>query len=44
MRTVAGKRASDLITGKMDQKNNPLRLIRFKEGIVAESKSFLKGH
>ena len=41
---MAGKWVSDLITGKMVQKDNPLRLSRFKEGIVVESKSFLKGH
>lgn len=41
---MAGKWVSDLITGKMDQKDNPLRLSRFREGVLVESKSFLKGH
>jgi len=41
---MAGKWVSDLITEKMDEKDNPLRLSRFEEGIVVKSGSFLKGH
>jgi len=29
----AGKRISDLVSGKMDPKDNPLRPTRFKEGL-----------
>jgi len=41
---VAGKWVADLITGKMDQKDNPLRLSRYEEGIVTQGGSFLSGH
>ncbi|NOY86321.1 MAG: FAD-binding oxidoreductase [Deltaproteobacteria bacterium] len=41
---MAGKRTVDLITGNMDNKDNPLRLSRYEEGIVQESSSFLSGH
>ncbi len=41
---MAGKWTSDLITGKMEQKANPLRLSRYQEGIAVKGGSFLKGH
>lgn len=41
---MAGKRVTDLISGKMDPKDNPLRFSRYEEGIVQESGSFLSGH
>ena len=37
----AGKRIADLVTGKMDKKDNPLRLSRFKEGIVEKGKTLM---
>jgi sarcosine oxidase subunit beta len=39
---AAGKRVADLVTGEMVTKDNPLRLSRFKEGIAAKGKSFLR--
>ncbi len=39
---AAGKRLADLVTGKIDEKNNPLRLSRFEEGIIRKGKSFLR--
>jgi len=41
---IAGKWTADLITGRMDNKDNPLRPSRYEEGIVAEGSSFLSGH
>lgn len=41
---AAGKWVADLVTGKMDQRDNPLRLSRFKEGIAKKGESFLSGH
>lgn len=40
----AGKRVTNLITGEMNPKDNPLRPTRFEEGIVLEGSSFLRGH
>lgn len=40
----AGKWVADLVTGKMDNKDNPLRYSRYEEGIVTEGGSFLRGH
>ena len=37
----AGKRIADLVTGKMNKKDNPLRLSRFKEGIVEKGKTLM---
>ncbi len=37
----AGKRVSDLVTGKMDPKDNPLRPSRFKEGLVKKGKTMM---
>ena len=37
----AGKRIADLVIGKMDKKDNPLRLSRFKEGIVEKGKTLM---
>jgi len=37
----AGKRISDLVTGKMDPKDNPLRPSRFKEGLVKKGKTMM---
>ena len=39
----AGRRVTALITGEMDQKDNPLRLSRYEEGLVTEGDSFLRG-
>ncbi|MBW1714046.1 MAG: hypothetical protein JRJ59_12975, partial [Deltaproteobacteria bacterium] len=41
---VAGKWVADLIKGQMDQKDNPLRLSRYEEGIATQGGSFLSGH
>jgi sarcosine oxidase subunit beta len=41
---MAGKRTADLITGKMDNKDNLLRLSRYEEGINLGGGSFLSGH
>lgn len=38
----AGKRVADIATGKMDNKDNPLRYSRFKEGVVEKGATFLK--
>jgi sarcosine oxidase subunit beta len=40
---AAGKRVADLITGEMDPAENPLRPTRYKEGVVSEGDSFLRG-
>jgi sarcosine oxidase subunit beta len=42
MSPAAGQRVADLVTGKMDNKNNPLRLSRFKEGVFEKGDTFLK--
>jgi glycine/D-amino acid oxidase-like deaminating enzyme len=41
---AAGRRAADLITGKMAPEENILRPTRYEEGIVLEGDSFLRGH
>ncbi|RLB39603.1 MAG: hypothetical protein DRH12_11295 [Deltaproteobacteria bacterium] len=41
---MAGKRIAELITGKMDNRDNPLRPTRYHEGIYLPSGSFLSGH
>ena len=38
----AGKRVADIATGKMDNKDNPLRYSRFEEGVVEKGATFLK--
>jgi sarcosine oxidase subunit beta len=40
---MAGKRVADLVTGKMDPQDNPLRPTRYAEGVVFEGDSFLRG-
>jgi sarcosine oxidase subunit beta len=42
MAPEAGKRVADIVTGKMDNKNNPLRYSRFKEGDFKKGDTFLK--
>ncbi len=37
----AGKRISDLVSGKMDPKDNPLRPTRFKEGLGKKGKTLM---
>ena len=37
----AGKRISELVTGKMDPKENPLRPTRFKEGLGKKGKTLM---
>ena len=37
----AGKRIGDLVTGKMDSKDNPLRPTRFKEGLGKKGKTLM---
>jgi len=37
----AGRRISDLVTGKMDPKENPLRPSRFAEGLVKKGKTLM---
>ena len=37
----AGRRISDLVTGKMDPKENPLRPSRFEEGLVKKGKTLM---
>ena len=37
----AGKWIADLVTGKMDKKDNPLRLSRFKEGTIEKGKTLM---
>jgi len=41
---AAGKRVADLVTGKMNPEDNPLRPTRYAEGIMLEGSSFLRGH
>ena len=38
----AGKRVADIATGKMDNKDNPLRYSRFREGDFEKGDTFLK--
>ena len=42
MSPAAGKRVADIATGKMDNKDNPLRYSRFKEGDFEKGDTFLK--
>ncbi|WP_022666883.1 NAD(P)/FAD-dependent oxidoreductase [Desulfospira joergensenii] len=42
MSPEAGKRVADLATGKMDNKDNPLRFSRFAEGLAEKGDTFLK--
>ena len=37
----AGKRISDLVTGKLSPKDNPLRPTRFKEGVGEKGKTLM---
>jgi glycine/D-amino acid oxidase-like deaminating enzyme len=41
---MAGKRTADLVTGRMDNKDNLLRFSRYEEGIDMGGGSFLSGH
>jgi sarcosine oxidase subunit beta len=40
---AAGRRLTDLITGKLSPDQNPLRPSRYEEGILLEGSSFLRG-
>ena len=42
MAPAAGKRVADIVTGTMDNKDNPLRYSRFKEGSFEKGDTFLK--
>jgi sarcosine oxidase subunit beta len=42
MAPATGKRVADIVTGKMDNKDNPLRYSRFKEGSFEKGDTFLK--
>ncbi|MBF0259765.1 MAG: FAD-binding oxidoreductase [Desulfamplus sp.] len=42
MSPAAGKRVADIATGKMDNRDNPLRYSRFAEGAVEKGSTFLK--
>ncbi|MBC8441931.1 MAG: FAD-binding oxidoreductase [Deltaproteobacteria bacterium] len=42
MSPAAGKRVADIVTGKMNNKENPLRYSRFKEGDFEKGDTFLK--
>jgi sarcosine oxidase subunit beta len=42
MSPAAGKRVADIATGKMNNKDNPLRYSRFKEGDFEKGDTFLK--
>jgi len=42
MSPAAGKRVADIAMGKTDNKDNPLRYARFKEGTFEKGDSFLK--
>ncbi len=42
MAPEAGKRVADIATGKMDNRDNPLRYSRFKEGNYEKGDTFLK--
>lgn len=41
---AAGRLCADLITGARDNKENPLRLSRYEEGVAVQGSSFLSGH
>lgn len=41
---AAGKRVADLMTGKIDPQDHPLRPTRYQEGVTLEGSSFLRGH
>ena len=41
---VVGRICADLVTGKMENQDNPLRYTRFEEGIEEEPGAFLSGH
>jgi len=40
---AAGRWTCDLITGRMKPEDNPLRLSRFEEGLVAPRGAFMRG-
>jgi sarcosine oxidase subunit beta len=40
---AAGRRIADLVTGKMNPKDNPLRPTRYEEGVKLSGSSFLRG-
>jgi sarcosine oxidase subunit beta len=42
MSPAAGKRVADIATGKLDNRDNPLRCSRFKEGDFEKGDTFLK--
>ena len=42
MSPAAGKRVADIVTGKMNNRDNPLRYSRFKEGDFEKGDTFLK--
>ncbi|MFO7783851.1 MAG: NAD(P)/FAD-dependent oxidoreductase [Thermodesulfobacteriota bacterium] len=41
---AVGRLCADLITGARDNKDNPLRLSRYEEGVAVQGSSFLSGH
>ncbi len=41
---AVGRLCADLITGVRDNRDNPLRLSRYEEGIAVKGSSFLSGH
>lgn len=41
---AVGRLCADLITGARDNKDNPLRVSRYEEGIAVKGSSFLSGH
>ncbi len=41
---AVGRLCADLITGSRDNKDNPLRVSRYQEGIAVKGSSFLSGH
>ena len=42
MAPEAGKRVADIVMGKIDNKDNPLRYSRFNEGDYERGDTFLK--
>ncbi|MBI3761928.1 MAG: hypothetical protein HY260_08735, partial [Chloroflexi bacterium] len=40
----SGRRVAAMITGKMDPATNPLRVSRYREGVVTAGGSLLRGH
>jgi len=42
MSPEAGKRVADIVTGKINNRDNPLRYSRFKEGKIEKGDTFLK--